>query len=82
MGTDSCSGDLLPAKVMDGSELDSKSNVIVLDPGRRVIASAWSKFGFHTFVRNKCYEKGGINLERRRLISGIYSSTTMNSRCS
>ena len=48
-GTDKCSQELLPAKVISTSEICNKSEVIAFDLGRRTIASAWSpKTGFHT----------------------------------
>jgi len=51
---------------MNDSEINSKSDVICLDPGRRVIASAWSpKTGFHILDKSEYYKKGGINLRKQ-----------------
>ena len=56
-GTDHCSEILLSLKVMNDSEINSKSDVICLDPGRRVIASAWSpKTGFHILDKSEYYK--------------------------
>ena len=67
-GTDKCSQELLPAKVISTSEICNKSEVIAFDLGRRTIASAWSpKTGFHTPQRNEYSAKGGIDLRKEQV---------------